>query len=90
MLCIFIFLFLRIVLGLKATQFIMTSKDPLSTLSQLSQDFPKYAHKISTVNLNDDLTNEIISNQRRFVKAGANAMWINGRKLEDDEINPFS
>ncbi|CAO3590292.1 unnamed protein product [Absidia cylindrospora] len=77
-------------LGLKATQFIMASKDPLATLTQLSQDFPKYAHKISTVKLKDDLTNEIISNQRRFVKAGANALWINGRKLEDNEINPFS
>ncbi|KAI8343874.1 UDP-glucose:glycoprotein glucosyltransferase-domain-containing protein [Chlamydoabsidia padenii] len=77
-------------LGLKATQFIMTSKDPLSTLAQLSQDFPKYAHKISTVALNDDMVNEIISNQQRFVQAGVNAMWINGRKLEDDEINPFS
>jgi UDP-glucose:glycoprotein glucosyltransferase len=77
-------------LGLKATQFIMASNDPLSTLAQLSQDFPKYAHRISKVALNEDMVNEITGNQRRLVKAGANAMWINGRKLEDDEINAFA
>ncbi|KAI8096232.1 UDP-glucose:glycoprotein glucosyltransferase-domain-containing protein [Halteromyces radiatus] len=76
-------------LGLKATQFVIASKDPLITLSQLTQDFPKYAHKISLMTLNEKLVNQVITNQQRFVKPGANALWINGRKLEDDETNPY-
>ncbi|KAI8067868.1 UDP-glucose:glycoprotein glucosyltransferase-domain-containing protein [Gongronella butleri] len=76
-------------LSMKAAQFILNAKEPLTALAQLAQDFPKHAHKISNVQVSDDVAMEIAQNQRQFIKAGTNVMWLNGMPLEDSETNPF-
>lgn len=74
---------------MQATQFIVSSENPLSALTHLSQDFPKYAKKMTTIEIDKDLEQEIAFNQHHYVQAGTNVLWINGIKLEDDEVNPF-
>ncbi|CAO3612891.1 unnamed protein product [Cunninghamella blakesleeana] len=74
---------------MKAAQFIVSSENPLSTLTHLSQDFPKYAKKITTIDVDEKLEEELSYNQHRVIQAGSNVVWINGKKLEDDEVNPF-
>ncbi|ORX61815.1 hypothetical protein DM01DRAFT_1332394 [Hesseltinella vesiculosa] len=76
-------------LSLKATQFILEAKNPLAALAQLAQDFPKYAHKISTVALQDEVIQELTKNQRQHVRAGMSQMWLNGLPVENSEANPF-
>ena len=76
-------------LGLKAAQFVATSTDPLQTLTQLAQDFPRYAKSISQVHLKPELEQEIQENQQSLLRAGLNAVWLNGRGLEFNQIDPF-
>ncbi|KAI8366128.1 UDP-glucose:glycoprotein glucosyltransferase-domain-containing protein [Blakeslea trispora] len=76
-------------LGTKAAQFVATSAHPLETLIDLAQDFPRYAKSISQVQLNSEFEQEIMENQQSFLRAGLNAVWLNGRGLEFDQIDPF-
>ncbi|KAI9266794.1 UDP-glucose:glycoprotein glucosyltransferase-domain-containing protein [Phascolomyces articulosus] len=75
-------------LGLKATQFVKKSDHPLSTLVQLSQDFPQHGRRISDLSLHTDLTGEVLENRRSF--SSENAMWLNGLVLDETEVDPFS
>ncbi|KAG2188930.1 hypothetical protein INT44_004072 [Umbelopsis vinacea] len=77
-------------LGVKAAEFILDSKDALSTLKQLSQDFPKYANSLTEVEVNQTLIKEISSNQAFGVRPGMNAMWLNGISLDADQIDPYT
>ncbi|CAO3644351.1 unnamed protein product [Cunninghamella echinulata] len=76
-------------LGMQAAQFIVSSENPLSALTHLSQDFPKYGKKLTAIEVDKDLEQEISFNQHHYVQAGTNVLWVNGIKLEDDEVNPF-
>ncbi|KAI8146122.1 UDP-glucose:glycoprotein glucosyltransferase-domain-containing protein [Fennellomyces sp. T-0311] len=75
-------------LGLKATQFITKSENPLSTLVQLSQDFPKHGRRISDMSLNKELAEEVLENHR--TAPSQNAMWLNGAVVDGDEVDPFA
>ena len=75
-------------LGLKATQFITKSNNPLSTLVQLSQDFPQHGRRISDISLDSDMSSEILENRRSF--SSDNSMWLNGVLLDETEVDPFS
>ncbi|CAG8627822.1 448_t:CDS:10, partial [Ambispora leptoticha] len=80
-------------LGIKATQFILSSQNPISTLVTLAQDFPKYSHSIVTkitLSNNKSLASEIHQNQQIHVAAGANAFWLNGMPFPIDSVDPFS
>ncbi|KAH8556358.1 UDP-glucose:glycoprotein glucosyltransferase-domain-containing protein [Umbelopsis sp. PMI_123] len=77
-------------LGVKAAEFILDSKDALSTLKLLSQDFPKYANSLTDIEVKQSLIDEIASNQAFGVQPGMNAMWLNGISLDADHIDPFS
>ncbi|RCI03876.1 hypothetical protein CU098_007561 [Rhizopus stolonifer] len=76
-------------LGLKAAQYVAKSTNPLETLTQLSQDFPKYAKSVSEVELDVAFEKEVIENQHSLLRAGLNAIWLNGKGLEYSQINPF-
>lgn len=76
-------------LGLKAAQYIAKSAHPLETLTQLSQDFPKYAKSITAIELNHDFEEEVLDNQASFLRAGLNAIWLNGKGLEYSQVDPF-
>jgi UDP-glucose:glycoprotein glucosyltransferase len=58
-------------------------------LTQLSQDFPKYAKSISAIELDRAFEEEVLENQASFLRAGLNAMWLNGKGLEFSQIDPF-
>jgi UDP-glucose:glycoprotein glucosyltransferase len=77
-------------LGIKAAEFILDSKDALTTLKQLSQDFLKYANSLTEVEVNETLLKEISSNQAFGVRPGMNAMWLNGISLDADQIDPYT
>ena len=76
-------------IGLKAAQYIAKSSNPLETMTRLSQDFPKYAKSIAAITLEKKFKEKIMVNQRSFLRAGMNAMWLNGKGLELSQIDPF-
>jgi UDP-glucose:glycoprotein glucosyltransferase len=76
-------------IGLKASQYIAISENPLLTMEQLSQDFPKYAKRISKIDVNSVFEEEITENQMGSLQGGMSAVWINGKPLEDNQIDPF-
>lgn len=76
-------------LGLKAAQYISKSSNPLETMARLSQDFPKYAKSISDITLDKEFEEEILNNQMSYVRSGMNAIWLNGKGLENSQVDPF-
>ncbi|KAG0997777.1 hypothetical protein G6F28_002581 [Rhizopus arrhizus] len=76
-------------LGLKAAQYIARSNRPLETMSHLVQDFPKYSKSVSALELDTEFEQEILRNQRFAVQGGSNAVWVNGKALEMNQIDPF-
>lgn len=77
-------------LGLKASSFIMGSNDPLETLVQVSQDFPKHSSAISRLNISNDFVAEHANNRETFLPAGYNVVWINGMQVEPRQMNAFA
>ncbi|KAJ7057937.1 UDP-glucose:glycoprotein glucosyltransferase-domain-containing protein [Mycena amicta] len=76
-------------LGFQATQLIADSSEPLSTLTQLAQNFPKYMTALSRrVVVNESLEAEIHANQLK-AQAGVNVFWLNGMIVNEKEINPL-
>lgn len=74
---------------MKAAQYVAKSSHPLETLTKLSQDFPKYAKSISEVELSRDFEQEIAKNQMSYLRQGLNAVWLNGKALEFNQVDPF-
>jgi UDP-glucose:glycoprotein glucosyltransferase len=79
-------------LGIRATQFIMTSSSPLATLVRLSHDFPKHAHHLATKTppINRELEAELHRIQSSKVPPGASVFWINGRRVPTQDLEPFT
>ncbi|CAK5263208.1 unnamed protein product, partial [Mycena citricolor] len=76
-------------LGFQATQLIADSDDPLVTMGQLAQNFPKYMVPLSRkVVVNSSLQEEVHANQLK-AQAGVNAFWVNGASLTEKDINPL-
>ncbi|RHZ80246.1 hypothetical protein Glove_138g61 [Diversispora epigaea] len=76
-------------LGVKTAQVILESQDPLKTLTQLSQDFPKYSHYISQVPISYSLGQEIEMNQQNL-RLEPNSFWLNGLVMDPLSVDPFS
>ena len=81
-------------IGFQAMHLIHDSKNPLSTLRQLAQDFPKYATLISRRVLGDDaledgLIDEVLANQAK-APPGMNMVWLNGAIISENDMNPFA
>ncbi|KAI8384821.1 UDP-glucose:glycoprotein glucosyltransferase-domain-containing protein [Radiomyces spectabilis] len=74
-------------LALKATQFVALSENPLSSLTQLSQDFPKYAQSISQIELEEKFRS--VNDPESPLHPGLNAMWLNGLEVDMDKVDPF-
>ncbi|KAH8113837.1 UDP-glucose:glycoprotein glucosyltransferase-domain-containing protein [Phellopilus nigrolimitatus] len=76
-------------IGIQATQLITNSSNPLATLAQLSQNFPKYAVSLARrVVVNENVHNEVLDNQMR-AQGGASAMWLNGLAVQDSDQTPL-
>jgi UDP-glucose:glycoprotein glucosyltransferase len=77
-------------LGLKAASFVMKSDQPFDTLLKLVQDFPKHSSAISGHNASEEFLDEHVSNRKQLLPEGYNIIWMNGLKVPDRDINPFT
>ncbi|KAF9447216.1 glycosyltransferase family 24 protein [Macrolepiota fuliginosa MF-IS2] len=76
-------------LGHQAIQLIAESSDPLTALTQLSQNFPKYATSLSRrVVVNGSIADELFANAQR-VQGGTNLFWLNGMHVDPKDVNVF-
>ncbi|KAG6839745.1 hypothetical protein C0991_012004, partial [Blastosporella zonata] len=76
-------------IGHQAIQLIADSADPLATLKQLSQNFPKYAPTLARrVVVNSSITEELEANGMK-IQGGGHVFWLNGASVSDKDINPF-
>lgn len=77
-------------LGLNAGDYIMSSKDPLATLLEVTSDFPKYSSLLAERNVSSDFLAEHRSNRASLLPSGFNIMWINGLQVNQRDMNAFS
>lgn len=76
-------------LGAKAAQIIAESSDPFSTLTHLSQNFPKYATSLARrVLVNESISEELHNNSLK-VQRGINVLWLNGQQIDVKDVHPF-
>lgn len=65
------------------------SAEPLDTLTQLAQNFPKYATSIARrVVANENLSEEIRHNQY-LAQGGVNMVWLNGAIVTEKDMSSF-
>jgi UDP-glucose:glycoprotein glucosyltransferase len=77
-------------LGVQAAQIIAESDDPMTVLSHLSHNFPKYATLLARrVVANESVIEEAHNNSLK-VQNGANVFWFNGAHIEPRDVNPFT
>ena len=77
-------------LGVKAVQIIAESSDPLSTLTHLSQNFPKYATSLARrVLVNESILEELHNNSLK-VQRGISVLWLNGQQIDPKDLHPFA
>jgi UDP-glucose:glycoprotein glucosyltransferase len=77
-------------LGVQATQIITESPEPITILSYLSQNFPKYATSLGRrVVANNSVIKELDDNSLK-VQKGLNAFWFNGAQTDARDVNPFA
>ena len=77
-------------IGLQSAQLIADSSNALSTLKQLSQNFPRYASSIARrVVISEELEEEVVNNQAK-AQGGLNVVWLNGVQLTEADLNAFS
>ncbi|KAI4517310.1 glycosyltransferase family 24 protein [Schizophyllum commune Loenen D] len=77
-------------LDMKATQIIVDSPDPLRTLLDLAQNFPRYAAPLArhSIPLNDTVAAELAHNAAK-VQQGGSMMWLNGKGVAERDITAF-
>ncbi|KAI9199320.1 UDP-glucose:glycoprotein glucosyltransferase-domain-containing protein [Polychytrium aggregatum] len=76
-------------LGLKTAQYILDSSDPLSTLAKVSQNFPKYSHRLVGQAINDTLRDEVGQNQVTIMNGGTSALWLNGIEQDIERLDIY-
>ena len=70
----------------------MKSSKPLSSLIELSQNFPRYAHDLATkwvTSVEEDLEAELRQNRLHKVEAGRSLAWINGLQISFQDFDTF-
>lgn len=67
------------------------SDNPLGLLTAITQNLPLLAPQLAETVLDgsDDILKELSYNQEKYIEAGQNAIWLNGRRLYDVDIEPF-
>ncbi|TIB72226.1 Sec63-domain-containing protein [Wallemia mellicola] len=68
------------------------SDNPLGLLTAITQNLPLLAPQLAETDLDgsNDILKELSYNQEKYIEAGQNAVWLNGRRLYDVDIEPFS
>ncbi|KAF4121615.1 hypothetical protein GMORB2_2023 [Geosmithia morbida] len=77
-------------LGLKAASFVMQHDYPLEALVKLTQDLPKFTTSVANHEISEDFLGEHQKNRGKMIPPGINNLWINGVKLIERQIDPFS
>ena len=77
-------------LGVRASDFIVQSDNPLDTLVKLTQDFPKHSTSIAAHNASEGFVEEYANNKNGMVPAGVNVLWMNGVQLIERQIQSFT
>lgn len=71
----------------------MSSALPLTALKKLSQDFPRYAHKLVTsweTETDEEVHQEVMEIQTSYIEEGRNYAWLNGMQLKSADMQPFT
>lgn len=67
----------------------MMSAEPLKTLIDVSQNFPKYATSLARrISIQGDLLSELQGNWHK-IQDGFAAVWLNGMILQNTDVNVF-
>lgn len=82
-------LHVRLELGTQTAQFILKSINPLTALVDISQNFPKFAHLLKDVKVDEELASGFAYNRAR-VSGRRNGLWINGMELDAERIDVFT
>jgi UDP-glucose:glycoprotein glucosyltransferase len=78
-------------LGLQATQRIVSSRDPLREMVDVSQNFPSLAGSLSRLKLDPEVRAEAAQNAERLGPDGGSlVMSLNGAPLEMDTVDVFA
>jgi len=81
-------------LGTKAGSYVMSQANPLDSLINLLQDFPKHSFAIANTNISEAFTEELGGNVQQGYQMeygpGANTLWINGLQQGETQVNAFS
>lgn len=77
-------------LGLNAASYVMSASNPLDTLVDVLQDFPKHSAEIAACNASKEFLKEYTANREAFLPAGYNIIWINGVQIDPRQFNAFS
>jgi UDP-glucose:glycoprotein glucosyltransferase len=76
-------------IGIQASQRIVQSVSPFTTLEYISQNLPSLMQTLTRVRVNESLRGEIIANHGIF-QPGQNLVIFNGKTLNIDKFTPFS
>lgn len=77
-------------LGLNSAAYVMDSAEPLETLINMSQNFPKYSSVVASHGHSGEMAQEIRHNRMKMLPGGYNIMWINGVQMDARQIDAFS
>ena len=77
-------------LGLQAVRRIVTSKDPLQEMIDVSFDFPEIASELSNIKIDEATKNAVMENFPKLSGGGSLVLSLNGEPLEMDVVNIFS
>jgi UDP-glucose:glycoprotein glucosyltransferase len=73
----------------QSTQLIADSARPVEILTQLSQNFPKYATTLARrVVANESIQEELRSNGMH-AQPGGDMVWLNGAVVQEKDMDPF-
>lgn len=78
-------------IGLKSTQAIIQSADPVRFFTQLTQDFPLHCKRLARSNVTPTTTlqQELQTLQRTKIRSGFGEIWLNGKPLATNEQFPL-
>ena len=78
------------VLGVKTASYVYDSEDPLATLEEILQDFPKWASKLASNNVSQAFVEEWQSNRNTYLNQGYNVIWMNGLQVDARHVNAYA
>ncbi|KAJ3175024.1 hypothetical protein HDU87_006558 [Geranomyces variabilis] len=76
-------------IGMKTAQLVLKSANPMNSLVDITQNFPKFAHLLKDVVTEGDIAVAIEANQRKM-PGMRNRLWINGLEQELANYDIFS